>query len=337
MGMFASCLFGVVVVGGLIAGPVLFVLGLLGQRDASLPRCRRCRHSLTATAMLPRVCPGCGVELQKASAIGFGGWRIRHRHLWRGLVLLLVGGVLIGAITYSRVTNTGGQRMVNGVWIVPNLTVADLDAHMASAAASRWEWLEAHVVADALAPEVRRRAGELTVDSIVAGDDPTARLQLLRMLGDDFDAVRLADHLADACVEFAESGVGEGGARPEITVNRARGTVSILVNPPIGAELAWGPVKIVYALLEVRADGVPLPPSRPTGRVAVSHGAISVLFSDPTELVATASRFEVDLAFAVYREPDDAFRRGVPGPIDSWPAPLAMREVTVDFTPSPGG
>jgi len=346
--MTGSPLMGLSVVGLLLGCiPLLLLIGLLGRSRPTRPRCRRCRASLTDAALIPERCSSCGADLRIRGAVRFGGWRPRFRPLLAGLGLL----ALVSFPMFLSARQQAWVRSINGIVIEEQVSDRRLEEAISTEDAQAWNWLAAHLEAEALTPMQRILATTRLSDTVRNGSVTPELLAAARR-------TRRADGAAGLAATILSS-----LPDPELTVVTSSSTFLTMklqwpkeTLAPYGFWLSasgpalrtWGgavdpsadtgPSRVLLVMTGVRVDGQEVRVRRPGDCVIdfLSPRLIELEVARPMP-GSSPPQIEIDLELAILSgEPESVVHARFPGPPPSWRNVLAARGSTIRTQSEPG-
>jgi len=307
-------------------GVVLLVTALVGRPRGTRPRCGTCRAALRGHVTVPSTCPSCSASLAVPGAVRFGGYRLRGRLLLVGIALLALP-MIGGAINAFGRAATPVMVPFGTIPIERRPSAARFAEATANGDEGAWLWIKAHLEAGELSPDLERAAADLLIESTrrgIVGADIERAAALLESLVEERV---LAEAMLDAVPE------------PRVVTERLRGDAIVLrIEWDDEAALTRSDglrLQRVYALVDMRVDGVSRRPTSPGGRVRrMPRSLVNFLPARPQDADSPPRSITVELAMVVVADP--ASEQQFSGRPETWPGVMAHRRVVLEV-PVTGG
>jgi hypothetical protein len=299
-------------------GVIVLTLGILGRRRLTRVGCAACRAALPRERAIARDrCPTCNAELaddKAIRAVRTGAGRTR-----------IVGGLAILALAFA--AGFGGAALQRRSMMA---AFGPFGMNTPTAPLVRGAYSK-NSPFTIEADEIGRRLGLGTARA------EDVRRELLAILAtggvgrgpgaDRMLALSMSDGVVDPTL--ASSLLGSAASMPTLDASALEGTPPrVVVRPPQAMRSPDDPVRVVYLVRAVRADGTPVADLAPFG--------LSPWQPKPIVVPKGTTRVEADVDLLLLSA-FDAERIAQPSghlrPLEWWPEPLATSRVTLSTAP----
>lgn len=316
----------------------LLVTGLVGRRRPTRPACSACQRPLDPAAQLPQECPGCRASLLPSTSVRFTGHRIWWRPTIAALVIIALNAVPLVIILIAQHFSSGPARVGihNGIAVMRNVTPEAFENATAGRSDPTWQWIEAHLTHDVLPEALRRRAAVIALEAFESGARSDPLCSVLRLLSSELTEAELARVIAVAGPGATVVPQGNVRSGVHLEVTPAPFPLFVRMHQSVthssdarGAGDRW--LSRITAVTEVRMNGVPVRPLRPTGRVMTMHQRMPIeLPASPEHPAESLVEIEVDVVTAyLWNPPPSITEWGLPGPPEQWPGVAAVHRETL--------